>query len=139
MPVRLTYPLVKHDTYAASFYTGENDTNGNKLFDTAAGAMEDSILRLYVEAGSVTGTSPTLDVKVQGAPTTDTNLFTAVPTWSAVGSGPVARKAAFTQATTAGLGIVYPGVLPRYLRVVNTLGGSTPSFKFSVWLEANQH
>jgi thioester reductase-like protein len=69
-------------------------------------------LRLTLTITAATGTTPTLDVAVQTSPD-NTN-------WTAV--------AAFSQQTAAGsVRKVFAG-MDRYARVVETVGGTTPSF-----------
>jgi len=84
-----------------------NDYDGDVVFvlDTAAG----------------TGTTPTLDVTVEASP--DNTTFTAI-------SG-----AAFTQVTTIASRqklVINHDDVARYVRIRYTVGGSTPSFTFSV-------
>lgn len=87
------------------------------------------VLTLDIDAAS--GTTPTLDVKLQGT--------------DGLGNYVDIAGAAFAQKTGAGTSTltVYPGVaetanvsvsdvLPRTYRVVWTVGGTTPSFTFSV-------
>lgn len=89
-------------------------------------------VRLYLDVTAASGTTPTLDVKVQ----------TKDPVSSTYIDLP---GAAFSQKTTTGSDdlTIYPGVaetanetvsdaLSRTWRVVATIGGTTPSFTFSV-------
>ena len=89
-------------------------------------------VRLFLNVSAVSGTTPTLDVKVQVKdPISDT--YIDLP------------NAAFAQKTTTGSDelTIYPGVttaanravstaLSQKWRVVATIGGTTPSFTFSV-------
>lgn len=89
-------------------------------------------VRLHLDIDAASGTTPTLDIKVQAKDSLSGNYFD-IP------------GAAFTQKTAAGTDdlTVYPGVaetanetvsdvIPRTWRVVATIGGTTPSFTFSV-------
>ena len=86
-------------------------------------------LLIVLDIGAVSGTTPTLDVKIQDA--TD-------------GSGTGAADitgAAFAQATTANqrAKLVIPAGAPRsHIRVVGTVGGTTPNFTYSVTLLSRQ-
>lgn len=74
-------------------------------------------VRLDLHVSVATGTLPTLDVTVQTSPD-GTN-------WSTLGT-------AFTQATAAtDQHKVFAGA-DRYLRAVSTIGGTTPSFTYSL-------
>lgn len=103
-------------------------TSGNIRGGRALGA----IFTLYVSAAS--GTTPTLDVKVQAQDP-------ASRQWYDIPGAAFAQQVA---ATTAPLDLVlYPGVVAtanrsvlqparRTMRVVATIGGTSPSFTFSV-------
>jgi len=88
--------------------------------------------RFYLNITAVSGSSPTLDVKVQAKDPVAGGYFD-IP------------SAAFAQKTSTGSDdlTVYPGiaetsnetvsdVIPRDWRVVATLGGSSPNFTFSL-------
>lgn len=89
-------------------------------------------IMLFLSITAASGTTPTLDVKLQAKdPTSGT--YIDVP------------GAAFAQKTAAGTDslVIYPGVaatanrsvstvLPNLWRLVWTIGGTTPSFTFSV-------
>lgn len=73
------------------------------------------ICHLNVSASS--GTSPTLDVKIQD---------------SADGANWTDTGAAFSQSTTTGIKRLVVTDVSRYIRAVATIGGTTPSFTFGV-------
>lgn len=77
-------------------------------------------LRLLLDVTAASGTSPTIDVAVQ---TSYDNS-----TWRAVAS--------FAQLTAAGSERKSFTGIDRYARIVATIGGTTPSFTFSVSGEA---
>lgn len=78
-------------------------------------------LRLNLVITAASGTTPTLDVAVQSSPD---NV-----TWTAVAS--------FAQQTTTTTGVhTLFGPIDRFVRINSTLGGTTPSFSFSVSGEA---
>ena len=77
---------------------------------------------LFLDSAAGTGTSPTLDVTVEHSDTAGSG-YTAI-------SG-----AAFTRVTTSASAqklVVSKDEAKRYVRVTYTLGGTTPSFAFSV-------
>jgi hypothetical protein len=89
-------------------------------------------IKLYLDITAVTGTNPTLDVKLQSFDKLSEKWFD-IP------------GAAFAQKTTTGQSTLtlYPGspetaneslsdVLPDTWRTVVTIGGTTPSFTFSL-------
>lgn len=84
----------------------------------------EGVALLVLNASAGTGTSPTLSVKLQHSD--DNSTFADV------------TGAAFTQVTdvagTAGIQVLKINVpdLKRYLRVVGTIAGTTPSFDFGV-------
>lgn len=90
--------------------------NGNEL---ELGDKGDARLKLDVTAAS--GTTPTLDVAIQ-------TRADAADSWRAV--------AAFAQKTAAGSERKCFAGLDRFVRAVATIGGTTPSFTFSVSGEA---
>ena len=86
---------------------------------------------LYVATSAVTGTTPTLTVKVQGSydGTTWVDVSGAVTgTINATGTTVLAVYPGVTVAANAA--VSYP--LPRLWRVAWTIGGTTPSFTFAV-------
>lgn len=125
--MHFTIPLVPYGTHA---------TSGAKTYDAheIPQFVKHAYFQLYVGAG-VTGTTPTLDVKVQGAPTKDQGAawYTALPCYR-TGTAPnsIGGLMAFTQATTAGTQRKYTDWLAPYVRAVATLGGSSPSFPFGL-------
>ena len=113
-------------TYIGSLFGADSRTataNGSS-FDLQGSndAEGEAIVILDSEAGS--GTSPTLDVKLQESSDDST--------WSDI-SG-----ATFTQVTDGGAGFekisINTNDTERYLRAVATLGGTTPAFVFGVSL-----
>lgn len=89
-------------------------------------------VRLFLDITAASGTTPTLDVKVQSKDT-ETGKYVDLP------------GGAFAQKTTTGTDdlVIYPGVaetanrsvsdvLSRDWRVVATIAGTTPSFTFSI-------
>lgn len=87
---------------------------------------------LHLDVTAASGTTPTLDVKIQGQDTLSGNWFDL-------------PGASFTQKTTTGSDelYIYPGTaetanekvsysLPNNFRAVATIGGTTPSFTFSL-------
>lgn len=96
---------------------------------TATGAAVDTLgynsAAITLEVGAVSGTTPTLDVKVQECDTSG-GTYTDI------------TGAAFTQVTASnnsqilrvdGLGV---GSRKRYIRALGTIAGTTPSFAFGV-------
>lgn len=86
----------------------------------------EGVALVVLNASAGTGTNPTLDVKLQHSDTTTSGDFADV------------TGATFTQVTgvagTAGVQILRVNVsdLKRYLRVIGTIAGTTPSFDFGV-------
>jgi hypothetical protein len=84
----------------------------------------EGVALIVLNASAGTGTTPTLDVKLQHSD--DNSTFADVP------------AGAFTQVTdvagTAGVQVKRVNVsdLKRYLRVVGTIAGTTPSFDFGI-------
>lgn len=74
--------------------------------------------KAIVSCGTVSGTTPTLDLKVQDSD--DDSTYADI-------SG-----ATFAQLTAAGREEIHFRTNKRYVRVVATIGGTTPSFTFSV-------
>jgi len=89
-------------------------------------------VRLFLDITAASGTTPTLDVKIQGKDAISGSYYDIA-------------GAAFAQQTTTGTAdlTIYPGVaetanvsvsdiIPRDWRAVATIGGTTPSFTFSL-------
>ena len=75
---------------------------------------------IVLDSAAGTGTTPTLDVKLQSSPDNST--------WTDAG-------VAFTQVTTVAsqqIQAIQVDKLQRYVRPVATIGGTTPSFTFSL-------
>lgn len=100
--------LLQSATKTATF-----NTDAIELGDCASARLD-----LAVTAAS--GTLPTLDVEIQTSPDGST--------WTAVAS--------FTQKTTTGSQHKLFAPLDRYVRAACTIGGTTPSFTFSLSGEA---
>lgn len=120
---------------------GANSVTGDTGAKTATGngtAMTNTAnkgVQIFIDLGTVSGTSPTCTFKVQGSVDGGTNWFDI----------PGAATASLTSSVDVGI-MVYPGVavtagstttgttatanmaLPRTWRVVWTVGGTTPSF-----------
>lgn len=89
------------------------------------GDAKDLVAQLDADAG--TGTSPTLDVKLQTSYAGTDATAIDVPSGS------------FTQVTTsASAQIKSATVMHRYVKVVWTIAGTTPSFNFGVYLTARK-
>ncbi len=88
-----------------------------------------STLRASLSVTAHAGTTPTLDVKVQTSHDGSTN-------WTECTANGAAT-AAFAQVTTANgtTSLIVTG-LDRFVRVVATIGGTTPSYTYSVSAEA---
>lgn len=88
---------------------------------------ETSSLTIYLAVTAVTGTTPTLDLKIQDSP--DGGV-----TWFDVGTGTGAGTGNFVQATGATTQVKELTVrkFGRQLRVIGTLGGTNPSFTYAV-------
>lgn len=94
------------------------------LTNGVAGFQRDATVLIDCTAAS--GTTPTLDISIQGRATATDNWITLPPL---TGSA----SAAFTQITAATTQTRrLMGPLPAELRAVATIGGTTPSFTFSV-------
>lgn len=93
-------------------------TTGNSgVLQAEPGASQ---IGLFVDITAASGTSPTLDLSVE---------------WSADGTNFVAPEVGadtFTQKTTTGRHVKAFSVVADTYRVVWTIGGTTPSFTFSV-------
>lgn len=81
-------------------------------------------MKAYLNVGAASGTTPTLDVKIQESD--DDSTYTDI-------SG-----ATFTQATAAITEEIHFRTSKRYVRAVATIGGTTPSFTFCVVLLAEK-
>jgi hypothetical protein len=91
-------------------------TSGNQTFGTQDSGKK--ALRVQLDVTAASGTTPTLDVVIE-----DTLDGT---NWNTIGS-------AFTQKTTTGRQVIdIQGLFTGQLRVRWTIGGTTPSFTFSV-------
>ena len=79
-------------------------------------------LKIVADVGTVTGTTPTLDITVEESDSSGSG-------YSAI------TGAAFTQITATGTGAVeiHTKTNKRYIRAVGTIGGTTPSFPLAIW------
>lgn len=75
----------------------------------------------YLDVGSVSGTTPTLDVKFQESADGSTG-------WTDI------TGAAFTQVTAAGSQTLRFKTSKRYVRAVATIAGTSPAFVFGVYV-----
>lgn len=84
---------------------------------TAVELGDRNSLRLDVVITAASGTTPTLDIAVQSSPDNST--------WTTIAS--------FAQQTTTTTGVhkIF-GPIDRFVRINSTVGGTTPSFTFSV-------
>jgi hypothetical protein len=78
-------------------------------------------LKIVADVGTVTGTTPTLDIKIQDSD--DNSSFSDI------------TGATFTQITATGAGAVeiHTKTNKRYIRAVGTIAGTTPSFPLAIW------
>lgn len=98
-------PFASSARTATATSGAENSSNYNALY-------------AVLDITAVSGTTPTLDVKFQ------TSVDGSV--WVDIASG------AFSQKTATGTDKLEISGIARYLRVVATIGGTTPSFTFSL-------
>lgn len=107
----MAYQLVTVHPSTARTATG----NGQAIVDSDRG----DTLSLVVNVTAASGTTPTLDLAVQ---------------WSVDGTtwAPAETPDAFTQITTTGAKVKTFTVKAPSYRVVWTIGGTTPSFTFTV-------
>lgn len=87
-----------------------------------AGAQKE--MRAVLDVGTVTGTTPTLDVKLQESDTSG-GTYTDI------------AGATFAQKTAAGNEVISFSARKRWLRAVYTIGGTTPNFTFSCVILGN--
>lgn len=87
---------------------------------------EGSTIAVYLDITAASGTTPTLDVKIQCSPDNTT--------WFDPASTAANRDSlAFAQKTTTGQDVkLIPNVACRYIREYHTVGGTSPSFTYSV-------
>lgn len=82
---------------------------------------DQAVVRLNLAVTAHAGTTPTLDVKVQTSATDVDANYVDVP------------NGAFAQVTTVNATTrLVVGALDRFVRVVATIGGTTPSYTYSV-------
>lgn len=129
----VAYALVGAEHRYVSFRTGARGATEDEVLVASAartasgqtGTVEgfDDVksLRAQLNVSAVSGTTPTLDVVIED--TLDGS------NWNAVGT--------FTQRTAVGRQVIDVATLGRRLRVRWTIGGTTPSFTFSVLAEAS--
>ena len=106
--------LVSVHPTAARTSTGNGTAIDLQLFD--------GDLELILDSAAGTGTTPTMTVSVESSDTSG-GVYTAI-------SG-----AAFTQVTTTASQqaiVISKDEARRFIRIVHTIGGTTPSFTFSV-------
>lgn len=129
--------LKKTGTVFASAARTTTTNSSDQTLDTADDpASVPGAIVLFLDVSVVSGTSPTLDIKVQMKDPISGN-YVDMP------------SAAFAQKTAVGTDTltIYPGaltianrqvnaILPKTWRLVATIGGATPSFTFSVGLSS---
>lgn len=112
------------ELFAALARTATANGTGLDMTTTVTGQHKPFITekeyKAIVSAGAVSGTTPTLDLKIQES---DDNSV-----WADI-SG-----ATFTQLTAVGREEIHFKSIKRYIRAVATIAGTTPSFTFSVIL-----
>lgn len=81
-------------------------------------------MKAYINCGEASGTTPTLDVKLQESD--DNATFSDID------------GAAFSQLTGPGSEEIHFRTNKRYVRAVATIGGGTPSFTFGAFLVAEK-
>ena len=95
---------ITHVLFAKANYTGPNATT--KVYTGDAIELEGPVVKgiLYYKVynGGSSGTSPTLDVKVQGAPKDENVLYTALRKYKTNPMTATMLLATFPQTTTAG-------------------------------------
>lgn len=128
MATRMTFPLLPVATRTTS-KTGD-------WLDTQASPLRNAFLNLYVLAGGSSGTTPTLNCRIVGGPKTSSSYYTSVYCFSAKGTGPQSGRGGFAQATTAGKQFKMAAWLPRYIQAISTIAGSSPSFNYGVFVDA---
>jgi hypothetical protein len=126
-----SHAIVAADTFRPQTLTAT--TNGLAVDAAAVGGNS---LSARLSVGAVSGTSPTLNVKIQASP-------------DGSGSWVDITGATFTQVTTANQAQTIRFQLPpaasttapayRYVRAVATIGGTSPSFALSVAVFGLQH
>lgn len=88
------------------------------------GDAREVIAQLDADAG--TGTTPTLDVKIQTS-------------WNGVDATAIdVPGGAFTQVVAASAQIKSAAVVHRFIKVIWTIGGATPSFNFGAYITARK-
>ena len=136
------FPLVASATFyqqitlkASSATTATAGSTGVDLVTAIYGTdkrHEGAVVAVYLDITAVTGTNPTLDVKIQCSPD-NTTWFD--PAALSTASGTANRDHfAFAQKTATGQDIkIFTQAPCRYLREHHTIGGtSTPTFTYSV-------
>lgn len=81
-------------------------------------------MKAYLNVGTVSGTSPTLDVKMQESD--DNSVFTDI------------AGATFAQKTAQGAEEIHFKTNKRYVRAAATIAGTTPSFTFDTTVLAEK-
>ena len=97
--------------------TGALTTTANSAKANAGGY---GTAKAFLNITAASGTSPTLDIKFQDSADNST--------WVDVASG------AFSQKTTTGASSLVLSNVGPYLRAVQTVGGTTPSFTFDLYV-----
>lgn len=92
---------------------------------------EGAAVAVYLDITAASGTNPTLDVKIQCSPD-NTTWFDPAALSTATGTAN-RDHFVFAQKTTTGQDIKILAAVPcRYIREYHTVGGTTPSFTYSI-------
>lgn len=89
-------------------------------------------LILFLNISAATGTTPTLDVKVQGKDSISGNYVDVPGAAFAQKTGTGTSALVIHPAITASTNVAIAQVVPKTFRVVSTLGGTTPNFTMSI-------
>ena len=120
MPL-VPYKAGSEGVYLASIASGARTANGNNLADSSYGPVTAFVL--YVNVTAVSGTTPTLVVKLQDSPDGGVTWYdvtgAATGTLNATGTTSVRFNATATP-------------MSDQFRVAWVIGGTTPSFTFKV-------
>lgn len=134
---------ITHVLFAKANYTGPRLTT--KVYTGEAielqGPVVNGILYYKVYNGGSTGTSPTMDLKVQGAPKDENVLYTALHKYrNNAATGPLTLLATFPQTTTAAtIRVAYlSDYTPKFIRAIFSMAGSAPSFTAALYLDATE-
>lgn len=102
--------------------SARTSSSASEIFDVSPW----SELTVLIDVTAASGTTPTLDFTLQAASTATATTFHDWPTVGPFG------HAAMTQITAAGQAQYIFGGIGQYVRMKYTIGGTSPSFTFSV-------